>query len=89
MNFFNELAVSGSLYIMLGLISQDPLANNEESKQETLIKQDQMMSLRSEISWALAILIMSTILLNIIFSFGHIGVSLYREIKRRWNNCKK
>jgi hypothetical protein len=78
MNFFNELAVSGSLYIMLGLISQDPLTNNEESKQETLIKQDQMMTLRCEISWALAILIMSTILINIIFSFGHIGVSLYR-----------
>ncbi len=44
-----------------------------------------MINIRVQISWALAILIISTILFNVIFSFGHIAVSLYRKIKSRCN----
>jgi hypothetical protein len=42
-----------------------------------------MINQRANLSWALAILIMSTILINIIFTFGHITVSIYRWIKGR------
>jgi len=34
MNLLNELAVSGSLYIMLCLISQEPMRNEQESEEE-------------------------------------------------------
>jgi len=43
------------------------------------------MNIRAQILWALGILIMSTKLVNVIFSFGNIAISLYRKIKSRCN----
>jgi hypothetical protein len=61
------------------------MSDEAESNQQM---QNQLINQRAQISWVLAILILSMILANIIFSFGHIGVSFYRWIKRRWNDRK-
>lgn len=85
LNLFNEFAVSASLYILLCLNSQDPITIEKESELEILIKEDNIINMRAQISWSLAILIVSIIFINLIFSFCHFAYTFYRWIKRHCN----